>query len=615
MSKIVPDTSQEITDNLWNAFLLYSGMPVMDDNEGAILYSAFEAVAEIAARITGDIASAQLAVGDDNLKGRDLALRAQRYGIREKQKAKAYRCYLEVRRGVFNTAYNLEIGTRFNVPSDGVSSSLVYRTTELVAYTSATIINLTTVTAGSNIVVASAGPFTANDVGKKVAIALGTVNDGLYTIIQYDSVTQIRLDANMRISGTATNSLLIIDTNEYVTVSAVCETPGEVGRISHGAVLDPVSNIPGFVACAASADAYGGWDVESDDALIERMRRAKDRTSAILYAYDNALMGLETDDGSSRIYNVYVEESWATHTHAIRIYDGSQVLAEEALGKSGSTFNNGVSVVGAAFTDGVDTPFLESQIGEYVYINHGEGAAGIYEVATYTTSNEIALSPAPTVVGSSVIYYMIGKRIGVGDTKLIKYFWLGDTPVKASSYTVWFYDSSIGLSAANPVQLVEGTEYWMNLGLGRVELATGLDTNQSLYVAYSHRTGIYNLAQKVINGESGNADRKGVRALGIHAYIDGPTAFSTVTVNVGISVKQNYTVADVQSRVQLRLVSFINSLGFIHEVYLNQLIREVMLVPGVANCEFYTPTADTTLGAGVIPVTTSNDIEVVEWTG
>jgi len=161
------------------------------------------------------------------------------------------------------------------------------------------------------------------------------------------------------------------------------------------------------------------------------------------------------------------------------------------------------------------------------------------------------------------------------------------------------------------------TAYTLNTSTGQITLdptlfPTGLAPGDAVTITvYTWYTGLIAEVQKIIDGDP--ADRTnypGYRAAGTLVYVLAPTALF-ISIEANIVIEDGYDDAAVRTAVQNAVIRYVNGLGINGDLIFNELIHQVMAVPGVFDVSFVTPTSTIVVGDAEVIRVTASDVDIL----
>mgnify|MGYP003635657630 CR=1 FL=1 len=160
--------------------------------------------------------------------------------------------------------------------------------------------------------------------------------------------------------------------------------------------------------------------------------------------------------------------------------------------------------------------------------------------------------------------------------------------------------------------LTEGVDYTLNRATGRITLTVPLVALQAVTLTgYTWYTGLIEEVQKIIDGDA--ADRTnypGYRAAGTLVYVLAPTAL-IISIEANIVIEDGYDDAAVRTAVQNAVLRHVNGLGINGDLIFNELIHQVMAVPGVFDVNFVTPLTTVIVGDAEVIRVTASDVDIL----
>lgn len=137
--------------------------------------------------------------------------------------------------------------------------------------------------------------------------------------------------------------------------------------------------------------------------------------------------------------------------------------------------------------------------------------------------------------------------------------------------------------------LVDGQDYFLNPANGRLFLVNPLLLGDTISASYSYFVGLIAEVQKVIDGDP--ADRinyPGSRAAGVRVVVATPV-IRDIRVVATIAIAPGYNRTATINNVTNAVNNYINELGISADVIRNEIIEQMMAVPGVVDVTLTTP--------------------------
>lgn len=158
--------------------------------------------------------------------------------------------------------------------------------------------------------------------------------------------------------------------------------------------------------------------------------------------------------------------------------------------------------------------------------------------------------------------------------------------------------------------LIRNTDYLLNPASGQIEMTPALAPGESITATYTYYTGVIALAQKIVDGDPEDRENfPGLRAAGILVVVRTPQVLLQ-NVEVTLIVADGFTQGDVADAVRQAIKDYINNLVISGDVVRNELIAQIMAVPGVTNCDVIQPETDITILDDQLARTTDENIDV-----
>ncbi len=168
-----------------------------------------------------------------------------------------------------------------------------------------------------------------------------------------------------------------------------------------------------------------------------------------------------------------------------------------------------------------------------------------------------------------------------------KRLFLDQKPVKESE--------AFSVTSSTRGLLTHLVDYTLNFASGQLNFTPVLVTGEVITAAYTHFTGLIQLAQKIIDGD--RADRTnfpGIRAGGVLVKVNTPVVLIQ-TVTAILTVREGFEQATAVAQAINAAKDYINGLGISDDVIRNELVSRIQSLDGVFNVVVTAPAADITL--------------------
>jgi uncharacterized phage protein gp47/JayE len=191
-----------------------------------------------------------------------------------------------------------------------------------------------------------------------------------------------------------------------------------------------------------------------------------------------------------------------------------------------------------------------------LYIDDGTGAAESVDTVTGENVTEGLAGPPPdSAVG--------------GEERLN----LNEYPIKEVD--------PITISSSIRGALTINVEYYLNPASGQINFDPPLVATEVITASYTYYTGLIKLAQTVVDGDPNDRiTYPGLRAAGVLVRVRTPQILLQ-TITATLTVAEGYDFLDTKDLVIQAIKDYINNLNISDDVIRNQLINQVMDVPGL----------------------------------
>lgn len=407
---------------------------------------------------------------------------------------------------------------------------------------------------------------------------------------------------SIQVPPTGTTPAIVFVTQEPATivngyyqsgaVLARSQLPGSASNIGGAQITQFATSAPFNGAEVTNiSPASGGRDLETDQQLRDRiLNHLRSLSTGNIYALRQAALGVSDDTTGQRCVSVNVIEDFITDEVRVLVDDGTGFSPTRVfLPTSEVQVAVGIAAGSVRVSDASQFPRegyvilspedpLQIELIKFTSVNY---ATNSLSFATNTTKAHN--------IGDEVVFVEVLDL----NAEPGRNFWnLANFAIVRNSARVWL-NQGAGFALLN-----EGTDYYLNKASGQIEIAGGgVAAGSKLVVSYSYYTGLIQLVQLVLNGSLTNpVAYPGVRAAGVEAVVEPPSAIRRVRVRMSISALPTYSEALLRPLVQEAVELYVNSLGIGNDVIRAELITAAMNVPGVYNAILQTPTEDIPIG-------------------
>lgn len=170
--------------------------------------------------------------------------------------------------------------------------------------------------------------------------------------------------------------------------------------------------------------------------------------------------------------------------------------------------------------------------------------------------------------------------------------------------------TTLALTSSVSGALTEGVDYYIAEAWGKIYLATALVTGEIITGSYTRYTGLIELAQKIVDGDS--ADRvnyPGYRAAGTYHVVTTPQVLIQV-VEASIVVSEGYEQSEVETQALNTVLNYINTLGISGDVICSEIIKRIKAISGIYDVTLVTPSANVILLDDQLARTTEANVSI-----
>lgn len=369
-------------------------------------------------------------------------------------------------------------------------------------------------------------------------------------------------------------------------VSIQATQGGVFGNVGTGVINQFTGSSP-FVGAQVTnpSSTGGGRDEETDQQFRDRIKlRLRALSRGTPAAIEGGIIGIESSDTGQRVVTAKLMEDFTDEEHLLYVDDGTGFVPDTVILATSAMANSpAAGATTLQLNDASDFPAS----GKVIIVS---STSSLTEVVPYEskTGNILTLEvPAVTanahVAGESVLLI---DDLGVAEEGQ-NFFQASNYPIRRN--TIQVYDNSTGAFELK----AEGTDYFFNRTNGELQyFGAGLPVGTQVVLTYTYYTGLFALAQKVVNGDPQDSiNFPGLAAAGTIIYVDVPTIRS-IQVIATISVAAGIDEATATANVQLVIENYVDSRTIGQNVILAQIIDRVMSVDGVENVSISQPTAD-----------------------
>jgi uncharacterized phage protein gp47/JayE len=433
-----------------------------------------------------------------------------------------------------------------------------------------------------------------HDIGERVGLVTGsnqTISSGVLVQVPAQS-------ANQPVVFQATEVGTLVAGN-YLSnlVAALSTQDGSINNIGASKITQFSGSAPFSGAGVTNPTAAsGGRDEETDAQFRERIKtHLQSLSRGTPLAIEGSVRGLEDTTSGQRVVSSKLIEDFTDEEHLLYIDDGTGFVPTATI-MARSTLPGPIAAPTSTVTVADSSEFPSSG---YVMISPEDSAQA--EVVEYDSkddsANQLNLVGQTANAHDASDEVILVDRIGIAEEGQ-NFFQLSDYPVRRN--TIELYDDSTGVGTF--LLRADGTDYFLNRTNGDVQYyGAGLPAGTEVWGHYTFYTGLFALAQKVINGDEDDPTvYPGVAAGGTIIYVDAPTV-RQITILGSVSVKTGEDETAVRDDVQLAIETYIDGLSIGENVILARMIERSMRITGVENFKITSPESDIVILENEVP--------------
>lgn len=388
--------------------------------------------------------------------------------------------------------------------------------------------------------------------------------------------------------------------NYYSNLVDITSTDnGTIGNVGAGKISQFTGGAP-FVGAGVTnpTGTAGGRERETDREFRDRIKlKIQELAKGTKVAIEGAVKGLEDTVSGKRVVTTKLVESFTDDEHKLYIDDGTGLVPTTVI--MGHSNVSGFLAAGASAIPVNDVATFPAS--GYILISP-ENVAQV-EVLYYESKDSVAntlILESPTVTAydhDDDDEVLLVDSLGTAELGQ-NYFQLTQFPVKKN--TIELYDDSSGTGSFQLRTL--GTDYFLNRTNGQIEYyGVGLPEGTKVYANYTYYTGLFALAQKVVDGDPKNiAGYPGAAAGGVIIYVDVPS-IRAINVIASIAVDAGYDEDTLRGNVEVAIENYIDGLSIGENVIVSKMIERAFTVQGVANVIIKSPTFDVVILENELP--------------
>ena len=455
------------------------------------------------------------------------------------------------------------------------------------------VVAVTNNNVATNTLTLAAGCVNVHTAGERVSRVTGSPN----IFVNAGQTVQVPPTGNTPAIVFVTQETATIVNGYYQSgpVLARSQLPGSASNIGGAQITQFATSAPFTNAQVTNlSPASGGRDIETDQQLRDRiLNHLRSLSTGNLYALRQAALGVADDTTGQRVVSVNIIEDF--------IGDEVRVLVDDGTGFSPSRVSLPSSTVQVALAG----PSASVRVADasrfplegYLILSPEDPAQ--IEVIEYSNVNYT--TNTITFVGVTANAHNAGDEVAFVEVIDLaaeagrNYWSLSRFGIVRNSARAWKAAAAPG---SPYVFLAPGTDYYLNKASGQFQLAGGgAAAGDKLVINYTYYTGLIQLVQLILNGSATNpVTYPGVRAAGIEAVVEPPTAVRRVRVRASISALPTFSESLLRPLVQEAIELYVNALGIGNDVIRAELIAAAMNVPGVYNVVVSEPLGDIPIG-------------------
>jgi uncharacterized phage protein gp47/JayE len=421
----------------------------------------------------------------------------------------------------------------------------------------------------------------------------------------------INAGVSAQVAARGTSPAVVFVTQEQATIAngdydsssvlATSQLAGRASNIGASQISEFASGAP-FTGAGVTnpSPASGGRDLEADqefrDRIIDHIRSL---STGNIFALKQAVLGVADDTTGQRVVTANVIEDF--------VADEVRVLIDDGTGFTPSAVHLPTSTVQVALAIGAATVRVAdaSDFADEGYVILSPEDAAQIELMEYSAVNRA--TNTLTFAGVTLNAHDAGDEVVTVEVLDLaaepgRNFWnLSQFGILRNSERVFLKQGAVFTELAN------GTDYDLNRAVGQLQIVgSGVAAMSQLVIAYSYYTGLVQLVQRVLNGDSLDpVTYPGVRAAGVEVLAETPTV-RRITARMAISALAGFDESILRPLVREAVETYINALGIGNDVLLSEIITAAMNVAGVYNVVVTEPTSDVAILENQLPLPISS---------
>ncbi len=395
-------------------------------------------------------------------------------------------------------------------------------------------------------------------------------------------------------------------------VGITAEIPGGNGNVVANTIIKFDTKPSGVDEVTNQGPTLLGRDKELDDAFRQRI---KDFIASLArctpQALENGVLGLEnTATGATILFSRAIEDLLNLGNVSLFIDDGTG-SAETVQVIESTDLVAVFTWAGPSLT--VTTPATgEVVVGDFIRL---DSDGQWFEIASIVPNTSVTiLNPGSLTVPTGATQ----SSVDTGADRVTQ--GLGGPPADSAvgGEETLFLDN-IAIKAATAFTLVSSingvlvdpTDFSLNTASGQIQFVVPLVTGEVLFAEYTRFTGLIELAQKTIDGDtSDRTNFPGLRAAGVLVIVLTPTVLIQ-TVDASLVVAEGATRADAVAAAENAVLTYINGLNIADDVVRNEIISRIQSLGEVSDLILTSPATNIVILDDQLARTTINNVTII----
>ena len=365
-------------------------------------------------------------------------------------------------------------------------------------------------------------------------------------------------------------------------ISARSINKGKIYNAPAETITEFTANPPFTNAGVINLSTFGGGrDLETDDEFRDRLfTKIASLMKATILAIQSATTGVEVVSTGQTVTRSKVFEDWIDRLVRVYINDGTSSFSPDT-----SSYAQTVLAANPAPNPGAAVLQLTSKTDfpdeGFVLVDQ----SGTPEILEYSA---IAVAGPPynmTLVGVTAVAHLMGDTVQVVEqvedvTEFDqRYFQLDNIALIENTFNLF----RVGSGATIPTEILPVTGYFINEGVGQVQLVSAAPLSSSLYAFYNWYIALVREVHKVLDGDLDDpANYPGVRAAGIKLLTSAATSVN-IDVLMSLELKEGLdatTKASLIAQAELAINGYTSSLPMGQDWIRNEVIERAMALSG-----------------------------------